>query len=132
MTPSGPVWERRYLNVFYAYRGAKEVLGGWRERVFSDISDADDTLAFHVPGYRALAFAPPYGNYGQAGTNDPRIPRLLLARLRLSYRVVFTQDRSGLATPRRGITYGRIDVTRATTEEQLRRKIGSTAVAKEP
>jgi peptidoglycan/xylan/chitin deacetylase (PgdA/CDA1 family) len=121
-----------HVGPFYAYRGAEEVLGGWRERVFSDISDAGEILAFRVPGYRPVAFAPPYGNYGQAGTNDRRIPRLLLARLRLSYRVVFTQDRSGLATPRRGITYGRIEVTADTTGEQLRRKIGTAAVAKGP
>ena len=54
-------------------------------------------FAHHVEGYRPLAFAPPYGNYGQAGTNDPRIPRALLERLLLSFAVVFTQDRSGFA-----------------------------------
>ena len=51
------------------------MLGGWRERVFSDITYGEEQLAAHVRGYRPLAFAPPYGNYGQAGTNDRRIPR---------------------------------------------------------
>ena len=108
------------VGPFYAYRGAEEVLGGWRERVFSDITYGEEQLAHHVEGYRPLAFAPPYGNYGQAGTNDPRIPRELLARLLLSFDVVFTQDRSGFATPGARNPLGRIEVRPAVTEANLR------------
>jgi hypothetical protein len=79
--------------------------------VFSDINDAEELLARRVPGYRPLAFAPPYGNYGQAATNDPRIPRELLARLEMSFRLVFTQDRSGLARPGARNPLGRIEVS---------------------
>ena len=74
------------VGPFYAYRGEQEVLGGWRERVFGDISWAERQLARRVRAYRPFAFSPPYGNYGQAGTNDPEIPRLLLARLHDSSR----------------------------------------------
>ena len=42
--------------------------------------------------YRPLAFAPPYGSYGQDGTNDPRIPDDLLGWLTQRYDAVFTQD----------------------------------------
>lgn len=70
-------------------------------------------------GYRPLAFAPPYGNYGQAGTNDQRIPRELLARLLQSFEVVFTQDRSGLASPGAANPLGRMEITRAVTEREL-------------
>jgi hypothetical protein len=108
------------VGPFYAYRGSEEVLGGWRERVFSDITDAEDLLAYHVGGYRPLAFAPPYGNYGQAGTNDRRIPRLLLGRLLLSFDVVFTQDRGGFASAGSTNPLGRIEITRATDERELR------------
>ena len=108
------------VGPFYAYRGSEEVLGGWRERVFSDITDAEQQLAGHVPGYRPLAFAPPYGNYGQAGTNDRSIPRELLARLLLSFEVVFTQDRSAFATPGARNPLGRIEVTPDVTEAELR------------
>jgi biofilm PGA synthesis lipoprotein PgaB len=106
---------------FYAYRGADERLDGWRERVFSDITWGEEQLSLRVQGYRPLAFAPPYGNYGQAGTNDPQIPRLLLARLLESFDVVFTQDRSAIASPAAGGAgpHGRIEVTRAVTEEEL-------------
>jgi peptidoglycan/xylan/chitin deacetylase (PgdA/CDA1 family) len=99
------------VGPFNAYRGAEEVLGGWRERVFGDISYGEEQLTHHVEGYRPLAFAPPYGNYGQAGTNDPRIPRELLPRLLLSFAVVFTQDRSAFAKAGASNPFGRIDVT---------------------
>jgi Polysaccharide deacetylase len=108
------------VGPFYAYRGSEEILGGWRERVFSDITWGEEQLAFRVRGYRPLAFAPPYGNYGQAGTNDPRIPRELLARLLQSFEVVYTQDRSGVASPPAANPLGRIEITRGLTERQLR------------
>jgi peptidoglycan/xylan/chitin deacetylase (PgdA/CDA1 family) len=107
------------VGPFYAYRGSEEILGGWRERVFSDITWGEEQLAFRVRGYRPLAFAPPYGNYGQAGTNDQRIPRALLARLLESFEVVFTQDRSGVASPGATNPLGRIEITRDVTEGQL-------------
>jgi peptidoglycan/xylan/chitin deacetylase (PgdA/CDA1 family) len=115
------------VGPFYAYRGSEERIDGWRERVFSDITWGEEQLAVHVRGYRQLAFAPPYGNYGQAGTNDPRIPRLLLARLLDSFDVVFTQDRSGFATPRtRGAAiYGRIEITPEVSEQELHRRLTS-------
>ena len=97
------------------------MLGGWRERVFSDVTYGEDQLAAHVPGYRPLAFAPPHGNYGQAGTNDRRIPRLLLARLLLSFRVIFTQDRGAFASPGSANPHGRFEVTRGTEEADLHR-----------
>jgi peptidoglycan/xylan/chitin deacetylase (PgdA/CDA1 family) len=84
---------RRDIGPFYAYRGTEEIVGGWRERVFGDISWGEKMLRFHVRGYRPLAFAPPFGNYGQRATNDPEIPRLLLERLHVSFPLVFTQDR---------------------------------------
>jgi peptidoglycan/xylan/chitin deacetylase (PgdA/CDA1 family) len=113
------------VGPFYAYRGSEEIIGGWRERVFSDVTYGEEQLAHHVEGYRPLAFAPPYGNYGQAGTNDRRIPRLLLDRLLLSFEVVLTQDRSGFA--RLGATnpLGRIDVTSDVTEEPLHERLAS-------
>ena len=107
------------VGPFYAYRGSEEILGGWRERVFSDITWGEEQLAFRVRGYRPLAFAPPYGNYGQAHTNDQRIPRELLARLLQSFEVVFTQDRSGFATPGAANPLGRFEITRDVTEGQL-------------
>ena len=117
------------VGPFYAYRGSEERLDGWRERVFSDITWGEEQLSAHVRGYRPLAFAPPYGNYGQAGTNDPRIPRELLARLFDSFDVVFTQDRSPLASPGAGKAepLGRLQISRDVTEGELRARLMSGA-----
>ena len=60
---------------FYAYKEEGEDLDGWRERAHSDIEWGHETLADNIPSYEPLAFAPPYGNYGQDGTNDPRFRR---------------------------------------------------------
>ena len=117
------------VGPFYAYRGADEVLGGWRERVFSDISYGEQQLEHHVRGYRPLAVAPPEGNYGQAGTNDPRIPRELLDRLLLSFDVVFTQDRSGLVASGARNPFGRFVVTPRVTESELRSRLGWRVIA---
>ena len=108
------------VGPFYAYRGSEEVLGGWRERVFSDLSYGEQQLRFHVHGYRPLAFAPPDGNYGQVSTNDRRIPRDLLARALLSFDVVFTQDRSGFAVPGARNPFGRFEVTADVSDAELR------------
>ena len=107
------------VGPFYAYRGSEEVLGGWRERVFSDVTYGEDQLRHHVHGYRPLAFAPPYGNYGQAGTNDRRIPRLLLERLELSFAAVFTQDRDAFAIPGARNPLGRFEMTPRSSEAEL-------------
>jgi peptidoglycan/xylan/chitin deacetylase (PgdA/CDA1 family) len=113
------------VGPFYAYRGSEEVLGGWRERTFSDISEGEVVLADRVRGYQPLAFAPPFGNYGQAGTNDPHIPRELLARLELSFEVVFTQDREGFAEPGESNPLGRIEVTRQVDAAELHERLAT-------
>ena len=66
-----------------------------------------------IPAYRPLAFAPPYGNYGQDGTNDPRIPDHLLGWLTQRYDAIFTQDVNARARPGSGPPLGRLQVTRA-------------------
>jgi len=111
------------VGPFYAYRGSEEVLGGWRERVFSDVTYGEEQLAFHVPGHRPLAFAPPHGNYGQAGTNDRRIPRLLLARLELDFALVFARDRDVFASRGAENPLGRIEVARGTSETELHARL---------
>ena len=60
------------VGSFYAYRGEQEVLGGWRERAFGDFALGERQLAGHVQGYRPLAVAPPYGNYGRSAPTTRR------------------------------------------------------------
>ena len=78
---------------FYAYRSeGRESLGAWWQRVRSDLEWGEGRLAAEIPGYRRLAFAPPYGNFGQVATNDRRIPRRLGSWLRARFGLVFVQE----------------------------------------
>jgi peptidoglycan/xylan/chitin deacetylase (PgdA/CDA1 family) len=99
---------------FYAYEEEGEDFDDWQDRVRSDIEWGQETLADHVPGYEPLAFALPYGSYGQDGTNDDRIPDDLLGWLSDGFDTVYTQDVNALAHPEAGQPLGRIQVTRAT------------------
>ena len=104
---------------FYAYEQQGEDFDGWRDRVHSDIAWGQTTLADHISAYQPLAFAPPYGSYGQDGTNDSRIPDDLLGWLTHRYDAVFTQDVNARAQAGAGQPLGRIQVTRATTGGDL-------------
>jgi peptidoglycan/xylan/chitin deacetylase (PgdA/CDA1 family) len=96
---------------FYAYRAGGEGFGDWWRRASGDLEWGQAQLAAHVPGYKPLAFAPPYGNYGQVSTNDPRIPPRLGGWLRDRFGLVFVQQPAAYA--RRGETLvPRLQVTR--------------------
>jgi hypothetical protein len=104
---------------YYAYRLEGEDFDGWQERVRSDIEWGQETLAGRVDAYEPIGFAVPYGNYGQEGTNDERIPPDLLGWLTDRFGTVYTQDVNALARPGSGQPLGRIQVTRATTGGEL-------------
>jgi peptidoglycan/xylan/chitin deacetylase (PgdA/CDA1 family) len=106
-------------GAYYAYEDSHESFKGWQRRAFGDITWGRDQLTAHVPGYRPVAFAPPFGNYGQQGTNDDRIPGTLLAWLTSHFDDVFTQDVTPFAKPHAAQPFGRIQVTRATTGGDL-------------
>ena len=81
---------------FYAFRRLTrsrglESIAGWEQRVTSDIFAGREALAEHLPHFRPLTFAVPYGNYGQRATNDPRIPQIMRAFLTRQYEAVFVQ-----------------------------------------
>jgi peptidoglycan/xylan/chitin deacetylase (PgdA/CDA1 family) len=104
---------------YYAYKKPGEDFSQWQDRVRSDIEAGQKELAEQIPGYEPLAFSPPFGAYGQEGTNDERIPPDLLAWLTGRYEAVFTQDVNALAKPGSSQPLGRIQVTRATSGGQL-------------
>jgi peptidoglycan/xylan/chitin deacetylase (PgdA/CDA1 family) len=91
----------REVGPFYAYRDAEhgETLGEWRERVTNDLEWGEQQLRRHVPGYEPLAFAPPFGAYGQLDTNDRRIPRWMAKELRARFGLVFVQQDPHFARP---------------------------------
>jgi hypothetical protein len=104
---------------YYAYEQPGEDFPHWRDRVRSDIEAGQQELAKQIPSYKPLAFALPYGAYGQQGTNDKRIPPDLLAWLTGRYEAVFTQDENALAHSGSHQPLGRIQVTRATSGGEL-------------
>lgn len=108
---------------YYAYEHQDESFAEWRDRIRSDIEWGQETLADHIPAYLPLAFAPPYGTYGQDGTNDPRIPDDLLGWLTERYDAIFTQDVNARAEPGGGQPVGRIQITRAMTGGELNEKL---------
>ncbi len=108
---------------YYAYKEVTEDFDNWQKRVRSDLEWGHDRLAEHDSMYRPRAFAPPYGNYGQDGTNDERIPPDLLGWLLERYDAVFTQDVNALAKPASGQPLGRIQVTRGVTGGVLHERL---------
>jgi peptidoglycan/xylan/chitin deacetylase (PgdA/CDA1 family) len=112
-----------HYGAFYAYKKKGEDFAGWRERTRGDIEWGQRTLADHVAGFEPLAFAPPYGNYGQEGTNDQRIPDDLLTWLTSRYDAILTQDVNARARPGGGPPLGRIQVLRVHTAGQLRESL---------
>lgn len=100
---------------FYAYRVAgRERIGAWWRRVRADLEWGEARLRAHVPGYRRMSFAPPYGNFGQLATNDHRIPARLGSWLRRRFGLVFVQEPARYA--RAGDAFvPRLQITRKTT-----------------
>ena len=110
-------------GAYYAYREEHESLDGWRKRTFGDITEGADKLHEELPGEQPLAFAPPYGNYGQDGTNDPQIPPELLSGLLDRYRIVFVQSKCMFSTPHEQEPLGRLQLEHATTGGELHDKL---------
>jgi peptidoglycan/xylan/chitin deacetylase (PgdA/CDA1 family) len=106
-------------GAFYAYRKEHESLDGWRRRTFGDITEGAAKLHDELPDEQALAFAPPYGNYGQDGTNDSHIPSDLLSWLLERFQIVFVQSKCMLSTPNEKEPLGRFQLSHATTGGEL-------------
>jgi peptidoglycan/xylan/chitin deacetylase (PgdA/CDA1 family) len=103
------------MGPFYANRIlARESLGDWERRVVDDLDWGQAKLREHVPSYRPLAFAPPYGNFGQLATDDPGIPQRLGAILRERYGIVFVQEPARYARPGESVV-PRLQITRKMT-----------------
>jgi peptidoglycan/xylan/chitin deacetylase (PgdA/CDA1 family) len=103
------------MGPFYANRVlASESLGDWERRVLGDLDWGQAKLREHVPSYRPLSFAPPYGNFGQLATDDPGIPQRLGAALRERYGIVFVQQPARYARPGDTVV-PRLQITRKMT-----------------
>ncbi|HEX7300469.1 MAG TPA: polysaccharide deacetylase family protein [Solirubrobacteraceae bacterium] len=100
---TGPFYANRVLH--------REDIGAWQRRVLADLNWGAERLDEHVPGYRALSFAPPYGNYGQLATDDRQIPIRLDRWLRKRFGLVFVQEPAHYARPGETVV-PRLQITR--------------------
>ena len=88
-----------YANEIWAH-GAQESFGHYKRRVSGDIELGQRMLAHHIPGWRSHGtFAVPFDNYGQHGSNDPRIAPWLGRFLKTHFAASFLQQGDGFSTP---------------------------------
>ena len=83
--------------------GRRESFAHYKRRVAGDIENGGALLARHLPGNSHDTFAVPYGNYGQRGSNDPRIEPWLAAYLQARFAVSFVQHDHSFTSPGQGI-----------------------------
>ena len=118
--PTGP--GRRtgpyYANLIYR-NGVRERFTAFKRRVSSDILTGRSLLAAQIPGFEPLAFAVPYGDYGQQHTNYAPIPSWESGWLQRAFKAFFVQDRRVYNLPGNPIGQ-RYGVRASTTAETLR------------
>ncbi len=83
---------RRYIPGPSGQGGHLEDFSSFIQAATSDITWGAHQFAQEIPGYRPLAFAVPYANYGQEATNDERIPKFMLPWLKRHFAVIFGGD----------------------------------------
>jgi polysaccharide deacetylase len=72
--------------------GHEETFAQYQRRISSNMEWGVQQLRAKVPGYRPWSMAIPESDYGQAGTNDDRIPPFVLGWLKRHFPVVFGGD----------------------------------------
>lgn len=72
--------------------GHEETFAQYQKRIASNMEWGERQLEKRVPGYKPWAMAIPESDYGQAGTNDKRIPPFVLGWLDRHFPVVFGGD----------------------------------------
>jgi hypothetical protein len=87
--------------------GHEETFAQYQKRIANNMEWGERQLEQHVPGYKPWSMAIPESDYGQAGTNDPRIPPFVLGWLDRHFPVVFGGDYLDKAVGRRFQIAGR-------------------------
>jgi hypothetical protein len=131
LIPTGPggATGPYYANLLYR-NGVRETFTAFKRRVTSDILTGRDRMAFHIPGFEPLAFAVPYGSYGQGRTNYAPIPAWESGWLQTAFKVIFVQDRPAYNLPGNpiGQRYGiHAGTTAATLEAWLAKQLPRSA-----
>ena len=103
--------------------GRKESFAHYRRRVSNDIDVGLAALARNLPGWASYgSFAVPFGNYGQNGSNDPRIEPWFRAHLERRFAVVFVQRDDSFTKPGQAFA-NRIAVSSRWTGVTLQRRL---------
>ena len=108
------------VGAFYAFRGTEEVLGGWRERVFSDITYGEDQLTHHAPRLPPARVRAAPRRLRPGPHRRPPHPAATARAPRAELRRDLHADSDGFAAPGAPNPLGCFEVTAATTDEQLR------------
>jgi polysaccharide deacetylase len=116
----GPAYAfKRYLG-----EGQVESFEAYKRRVTDDILWAKETLSQQIPGYSPWSFALPFGDFGQDGTNDARIPKYLNRFLPRKFQAVFLTWPPRYTTRKTPMSkLGRIEVHSDTSTNQLYRAL---------
>lgn len=72
--------------------GRQETFAQYQKRIANNMDWGEQQLKQKVPGYKPWTMAIPESDYGQAGTNDDRIPPWVLGWLDRHFPVVFGGD----------------------------------------
>jgi tetratricopeptide (TPR) repeat protein len=98
-----------------------ETLEEYRTRVAGDYEKAKQGVQEIVPGHRVVAFAYPYGDYGQNDySNTPESAEINQALVRKNFHLAFVQEQYGINTLSSNPTdLRRYEVPRNMTAEQL-------------
>ena len=118
--PTGPGGRTgpSYANLIYR-NGTRETFTAFKRRVTSDILAGRRLMTAQIPGFEPLAFAVPYGDYGQGRTNYAPIPAWESGWLQRTFEVFFVQDRRVYNLPGNPIGQ-RYGIRSGTTTEALR------------
>jgi hypothetical protein len=80
--------------------GAQESFAQYQRRVSGDIERGLALLAENLPDWASHgSFAVPFNNYGQNGSNDPRIETWLSSYLKARFTAIFVQRDDSFTTP---------------------------------
>ena len=114
-----------YVNREVAADGRAETFKEYGARVTRDLKQGRDTLKREIPGASPLAFAFPFGSYGQNGTNDDRIPPFLRSLVGATYPAVFvTEGRAEVPARESAMdAIERFEITSGTSAEDLHRRL---------
>ena len=130
-----PLLRASYANRLYdakVYATASdhlEAAAAWKARVDGDVLGGIALLRHNVPEYVPLAFAVPFGDYGQVVSNDPVIAPHLQTLFDAQFGAWFTQlhGHPDFTTPGYTHEHARFTVFTSTTAETVYGWLSSTA-----